>query len=229
MISPKSPLPFSNEHRPIHKKPEEHVVDNEVEGKEGGISTEEVEEPVEEPIKESAVDEVLTQVEESVQVEELAPVEESIPAEQPIEEHIETEPIKVSVDEPDGLDAKSDIAVGLPSQTLTIPNDLKVQVIEKPSISFDVPKQVSDAPVKEPVLRPVEITEAPAASEDVSPEQPIEQKEVAPTHYFYCKKPDGTEVTYTRNTAAKTYKAEVVFFRRHLAAQGIEIINEEIK
>ena len=127
------------------------------------------------------------------------------------------------------MNAEVDIAAGLSSQTLTIPDDLKVQVIEKPSISFDVPKQTSDVPVKEPILKPVEITEAPAATEDVSSEQTVEQKEVAPTHYFYCKKPDGTEVTYTRNTAAKTYKAEVVFFRRHLAAQGIEIINEEIK
>lgn len=47
-------------------------------------------------------------------------------------------------------------------------------------------------------------------------------------HYFYCKEPDGKEVTYKRKLESKTYETEVASFRKHLAKENIEIVREDI-
>ena len=49
------------------------------------------------------------------------------------------------------------------------------------------------------------------------------------THYFNCLTAEGKKITYKRNTASKSYKAELPAFRRYLEKQNIKILKEEIK
>lgn len=96
-------------------------------------------------------------------------------------------------------------------------------------------KLVAEKPVVEPVKEKVD---APGeVVKDVSQTvttQAIEDSEPAgstepTTHYFYCKKPDGTKVTYKRSLASKGYAAEVAALKKNCEEQGIVIVSEEKK
>lgn len=48
-------------------------------------------------------------------------------------------------------------------------------------------------------------------------------------HYFYCKRPDGREIVYKRNTASKTYAGEIASLKRSIAMRGITVVKEVIE
>lgn len=148
------------------------------------------------------------------------------------------EPISESVSDVTDESTQEPISEPLQEPTTEYPVPVETPTVEEGVVEDVVPQKelptepiIEKAPEAEKPFQPIELSsktilekaEVPTVLvPDSKPEQPA-------IHYFYCKKPDGTEATYTRNTAAKTYKSEVIFFRRHLASQGIEILREEIK
>lgn len=89
------------------------------------------------------------------------------------------------------------------------------KVVEEDAVVEDAAEAVQEEPI---------LVETDSAETEISAEPAVPV-----IHYFYCRKADGTLVTYKKNTATKTYKTEVPAFRKYLANQGIEILSEEIK
>lgn len=162
--------------------------------------------------------------------------------------------IEVVPDEP--IVVEQPVAKEVEKSVLDIPT-APVYNVERPQVDrvFDKTEEVESVTIDEEVPSVAEIIpeEQENPAEEVNDEEPIEQttnyspavegsqvevsEESAPVedvvapqiHYFYCKKPDGTEVTYKKSTATKSYATEVPAFRKYLANQGIIINREEIK
>ena len=185
-----------------------------------------------------------THFEEPVVPQVIEPIGEAAfeSAEAPAEE----EPVVVLVEEPEAEEASAPVEE-TPNYFADIP------VPQAPRVAFDLEQPAEkeqevlaeeeppvDTVTEEAPIEP-EVESVPEDTvtigevvDDLITEDLVEQQapveEVVPaTHYFYCRKADGTEVTYKKNTAAKSYQAEVPAFRRYLANQGTEILSEEIK
>lgn len=144
---------------------------------------------------------------------------------------------------------KEIIASEVPFEEVEQPVPVEEPIISEESTETPAEEVIiTEEPVNEvPVEAPAEevVTESPteeAVAETLAAETSVMAETPAPTeapevvadlpvvyHYFHCKKPDGKEVIYKRNTASKSYLAEVEAFKKSLANQGIVILKEEVK